>query len=78
MLHLPDNGYQVYQVALTNTRVRALISEKKRHRYFDERWADVQVKDVVARDEGEARALICERFPPEDGFVVEGISRPQD
>jgi hypothetical protein len=78
MLHLPDNGYRVYQVALVNTKVRALISEKKRHRYFDERWANVQVKDVVARDEGEAWELICERFPPEDGFVVEAIRQPQE
>jgi hypothetical protein len=77
MLHLPDNGYRVYEVALVNTKVRALISEKKRHRYFDGRWANVQVKDVVARDEREAHELICERFPPEDGFVVEGISRRQ-
>ena len=26
-------------------------------------------------DEEEARLLIAERFPPEDGFVVEAIAR---
>jgi hypothetical protein len=38
-----------------------------------DQWADIQVRDVVARDESEARTLIAERFPIEDGFVVEDV-----
>jgi hypothetical protein len=33
------------------------------------------VRDVVARDESEARTLIGERFPAEDGFVVKQVCR---
>jgi hypothetical protein len=75
MLHLQSSDAQVFQVALYNERVRALVNTRRRHGWFSNRWAEVQVRDVVARDEAEARLLIAERFPPEDGFVVETIAR---
>lgn len=75
MLHLASSDVQVFEVALYNERVRALVNQRRRHGRFSARWAQIQVRDVVARDEDEARLLIAERFPPEDGFVVEGIAR---
>jgi hypothetical protein len=74
MLNLPNNGYKIFQVQLYNKQVREMVRRRKRHSFFDRLWARPQVRDVVARDEAEARALITERFPPEDGFVVERIS----
>jgi hypothetical protein len=74
MLNLPNNGYKVYQVRLYNEQVRAMARLRRRHCYFDRQWANAQVRDVVARDEAEAWTLISERFPPEDGFVVERIT----
>ena len=74
MLHLPSSGYKVYEVSLYNRKVRALVKQNQQHCYFDDQWADLQVRDVVARDEGEARTLITERFPTEDGFVVQRVS----
>ena len=74
MLHLPNNGYKIYAGELYNKQVRNLVERKRQHSYFDDHWAEVQVRDVVARDEGEALALIAERFPPEDGFVVEHVA----
>jgi hypothetical protein len=74
MLNLPNNGYKVYQVRLYNEQVRAMARRRQRHSYFDHHWAKPQVRDVVARDEAEAWTLISERFPPEDGFVVEHIT----
>ena len=35
---------------------------------------ETRVHAVVARDEDEARVLIAERFPPEDGFIVKGVN----
>lgn len=75
MLHLASSDVQVFQVALYNERVRALVSQRRRDGRFSNRWAEVQLRDVVARDEEEARLLIAERFPPEDGFVVQGVAR---
>jgi hypothetical protein len=74
MLNLPKNGYKVYEVQLYNEQVRVMAQRRKRHSFFDRQWARAQVRDVVARDESEAWALIAERFPPEDGFVVERIT----
>lgn len=77
MLNLPNNGYKVYHVQLYNQQVRAMAERRQRHWYFDRHWARPQVRDVVARDEAEAWTLIKERFPPEDGFVVEQITALQ-
>lgn len=74
MLNLPNNGYKIYEVQLYNEQVREMAQRRKRHCFFDRLWATPQVRDVVARDEAEAWALIAERFPREDGFVVERIS----
>ncbi len=74
MLHLPNSGYRVFRVQLYNEQVRSLASHRQRHSFFDRQWAEAQLRDVVARDEAEAWSLIAERFPPEDGFVVEQIT----
>ncbi|HYN38842.1 MAG TPA: hypothetical protein VES39_06305 [Rhodospirillales bacterium] len=74
MLHLPNSGYRVFRVQLYNEQVRSLATCRQRHSFFDRHWAEAQTRDVVARDEAEAWSLISERFPPEDGFVVEHIS----
>ncbi|MBK8175729.1 MAG: hypothetical protein IPK66_10835 [Rhodospirillales bacterium] len=73
MLNLPNNGYKVYHVQLYNAEVRASAESRRQHDFFGRHWARPQVRDVVARDENEACSLIAERFPPEDGFVVERI-----
>jgi hypothetical protein len=74
MLHLPNSGYRVFRVQLYNEQVRSLATRRQRHSFFDRHWAEAQLRDVVARDEAEAWSLIAERFPPEDGFVVEQIT----
>lgn len=73
MLHLPRNGQRVYEVAIYNTDVRQLVMQNRRHTYVDDRWAKPQTCNVVARDEAEARELIAERFPPAEGFVIQGM-----
>ena len=73
MLRFPETGSQAFEVAIYNQDVRALVKANRSHCHFDDRWADVKLHDVIARDEGEARALIAVRFPPEDGFVIKGM-----
>lgn len=68
-----DAGRQRFEVSLYNREVRTLVRGNQGPSHFDAHWADVQVLDVVARDEGEARRLIAERFPPEDGFVITDV-----
>jgi len=77
MLHLPINGHQIFEVFLFNREVRSLVKENQSHDFFDDQWADVQIRDVTARDETHARQLIEERFPPGDGFVIEEVTRTE-
>lgn len=74
MQQVPNATLQVFEVSLYNEEVRTQARDNRCHQFFDARWADVQVRDVVARDAGEARRLISERFPPDDGFVITDVT----
>ena len=63
-----------YQFTVYNKDVRAALKDNRGHRIFGDHWADVQIYEVVADNEVEARGLIDERYPPEDGFVAEILS----
>ncbi|MEQ8664259.1 MAG: hypothetical protein RIC16_00905 [Rhodospirillales bacterium] len=74
MLRQPTEGHHVFEVSIYNQEVRRLVKQNESHQFFDDHWADLQLHDVLARDEHEARALIARRFPPDDGFVVECVT----
>ena len=71
-----DAGRKRFEVSLYNREVRTLAQGNQGPSHFDAHWADARVLDVVARDESEARRLITERFPPEDGFVITEVTPP--
>ncbi|MDA0305390.1 MAG: hypothetical protein O3B76_03785 [Proteobacteria bacterium] len=73
MLQVPTAGTQIFEVTIYNKEVRSLVKENQSHLFYDDQWADVRVHDVLAEDEDQARALIAERFPPDDGFVIDTI-----
>lgn len=75
MLHLPNTGHKIYEVAVYNRNVRELVRDRRQHAAYDDRWAQPQLRSVVARSEAEARELISERFPPTDGFVIQRVHR---
>ncbi|MEE8350916.1 MAG: hypothetical protein V3R37_01815 [Rhodospirillales bacterium] len=70
MLQVPTAGTQIFEVTIYNKEVRSLVKENQSHLFYDDQWADVRVHDVLAENEDQARALIAERFPPDDGFVI--------
>lgn len=74
MLHLPTNGQQIFEFSVYNREVRSLVKENRSHKFFGDHWADIRKHDIEAADEGEARALIAQRFPPDDGFVIAAVS----
>lgn len=75
MLHQPNNGQKVFEVRIYNKDVRAMVKENRSHCFFDDQWADPQIRDICANDEVEARELIRERFPVADGFVIEKVNQ---
>lgn len=74
MQGLPRNGQTVFEVSIYNREVRSLVKENQHHQFFDDHWADSQIRDICAESEEEARALITKRYPPDDGFVIERVA----
>ncbi len=70
MLQRTIADHRVFEVSIYNKEVRSEVQENRSHDYFDDHWADVRVRDVVASDADEARRLVAERFPADDGFVI--------
>ena len=60
---------------LYNRDVRAAVKDNRSHALYGDHWADVQVQDVMAESEDQARRLISSRYPPEEGFVVQQLSQ---
>lgn len=73
MLQAPTKGQFIFEVSIYNREVRSLVKQNQSHLFFDDQWADNHVHDVVAHDEDQARNLISERFPADDGFVIEDV-----
>ena len=74
MLQHHSNGFKSFEFTLYNRDVRAAVKDNQSHDILGDHWADVQIHDVHAHDETEAKTLIAKRYPPEMGFVVEGLS----
>jgi len=74
MLQRTSADQRVFEVSIYNKEVRSQVRDYGSHHHFDDNWADVRVRDIVASDEQEARRLIAERFPPEDGFVITDVT----
>ena len=74
MLQYNTHDMQVFEVAIYNREVRAAVKANESHSVYGDHWADVQLHDVAAHDEAEARQLIAERYPPDEGFVVEELT----
>ena len=46
MIHQPNFGNTVYEVAIYNKDVRALVKENQSHSFYEDHWADEQHQDV--------------------------------
>lgn len=73
-LYCPRPGYSHFEIRLYNRDVRALVKDNEQHQFYADLWADDQVTVVEARDASEARAIACRRYPPDNGFVISGVS----
>ncbi len=73
MINLPKEGRRIYEAVIYNKVLRALVKGNESHDYFNDQWADSHVCDVSARNKGEARKIVSQHYPPEDGFVIQDL-----
>lgn len=79
MLSKPRNGKRLFEVSVFNREVRALVRDNQHHDVFDDGWADNQRREVIAVNEEEARDVISQRYPKDEGFEIAAVypGRPQ-
>ena len=64
----------MFEVILFNEQVRAKVREGEHHRTFTDDWADTHYIEMKASDEAGAMRKARQKYPAEDGFIIEGIS----
>ncbi len=74
MLQHSSDHIIAFEVFLYNREVRAAVKDNRSHELFGDHWADVQIQAVMAESEDQARRLVSDRYPPEQGFVVQQLS----
>ncbi len=74
MKRTPNCADRVFEVCIYNKEVRSLVEENQSHAFFDDHWAQEQIRDVLADDADAARHVASTRFPPDDGFVITSVT----
>lgn len=74
MERTPHNGDKVFEVGIYNKEVRSLVKENLSHDFFDDHWADEQLRDVMAESAEEAEQRVTSRFPADQGFVIASVT----
>jgi hypothetical protein len=74
MLQHDASDHTAFEATLYHQDVRAAVNDNRHHPFFSDHWADIKIQSLLAQDEDEAYQLITERYPPEEGFVVEELA----
>ena len=63
-----------FEITIYNEQVRKLVSEGDSHKRYTDDWGDSHYIEYNAEDEQRAIAKCRQRYPAEDGFVIEAVS----
>jgi hypothetical protein len=64
---------QTYEAGIYNKEVVDLLKIGQRHRHLKDEWAEVHYFKTQATSEDEARRRLAAKYPPEQGYVIDGI-----
>ncbi len=64
-----------FEVTVYNEQVREKIKEGEHHHRFTDDWADFHYIEVDADDESKARVKAEDRYPSEQGFVIDSVQK---
>ena len=62
-----------FEVTIYNKQVREKLADGEHHDHYTDDWADFRYVEILALNEGQARARIMERHPQDRGFVIDNI-----
>lgn len=65
---------QAYEIVIYNDQVRKMVREGDSHRKFSDDWSDSHYIEFKADSEEQAVAKCRQKYPEDDGFVIEGVS----
>jgi hypothetical protein len=65
---------QTFEIVIYNEQVRKLVKQGESHRRYSDDWGDTHYIEFKADSEGQAVAKCRQKYPEEDGFVIESIS----
>lgn len=65
---------QTFEIVIYNEKVRQLVKQGDSHRTFSDDWGDSHYIEFKADGEDEAVAKCRQKYPEDDGFVIEGVS----
>jgi len=63
-----------FEVIVYNEQVRDKLRQGEHHRTFTDDWGDSHYIEIKASDEDAAMSKVRDKYPLEDGFIIEGIS----
>lgn len=63
-----------FEITIYNEKVRKLVSEGDSHKRYTDDWGDSHYIEYHAEDEQHAVAKCRQRYPAEEGFVIEAVS----
>ncbi len=67
-----------FEVTIYNIQVREKVEQGEHHPRYKDDWADFRYVEFHADTEQRARAIAEDRYPPDDGFVIENIQKNED
>ena len=64
-----------FEVTVYNEEVREKIKEGEHHSRFTDDWADFHYIEVDADSESQARVKAEDRYPTDQGFVIDSVQK---
>lgn len=71
MFAVATGNQKTFEVGIYNKDVRRCVKENATHLDYADEWADVHYQNVVAESVDEALVIMQDRYPPDQGFVIE-------
>ena len=66
-----------FEVAISNEEVREKVRSGSRHRDLNDDWAEIHYIEVKAKDESDASHRILRKYPKNQGYVIESVTKVQ-